>query len=73
MCVSSKAGDGVDEVREWLQAEAKPYDEPDGSRLQQYMYGDRVPLGWLKWLSIAKELAGTGTKRISLHKVVQIA
>jgi hypothetical protein len=70
-CVSSKTGDGVDGVREWLHAEAKPYDESDGSGLQRY--GDRVPLGWFKWLSIAKELVGGGTKRISLEKAVQIA
>ena len=68
VCVSAKDGTGVEEVREALQAQAKPFDGCNGL----VRYGDRVPLGWFKFLSIAKELCGRGERRITLQAAAQI-
>ena len=72
VCVSSKTGEGVEAVRQLLQAQAKPYDESDGSGLLRY--GQPVPVSWFKFQALAKEMASTkGVRRAPLAEVVQLA
>ena len=67
MCVSSKTGDGVKEVRKVLDDMTAVAD-----------YGDAVPLKWFKWHKIAKEMAemdadSGGRRRISYEEAVHMA
>jgi hypothetical protein len=70
-CVSSKTGEGVEEVRTLLQDTAKPYAETDGTGLLRY--GDAVPLGWFRFQALAKELAERGERRISFTQAQELA
>ena len=76
VCVSSKTGEGVEEVEKMLQEAAKPYsyDESNGgsaSGLQRC--GNPVPLGWFRFQALAKELVSKAERWITLADCVLVA
>ena len=61
--VSSKTGEGIDEVRNVLHE----------SRTSLKRYGSEVPIGWFKFSSIIRELAEQQEPRITLSEARSIA